>query len=109
MKTKTVELPSGAEVDIKRPGVLGKRTILTALPSFLVGGGKVEQSALTRDQLVEFYDYQVATVRGYAGLDDEALDAMEAEDFVALYNGCNELEEERSAALDPTSGTTNSS
>ena len=109
MKTGKVTLPTGAVVEITRPGVLGKRTILGALPGFVVAGKQPKDGELKRDQLIEFYDYQIAIVRAFTKMDDDALEGLEAEDFVALYNACQEMEDGASKALDPTLVTQNSS
>lgn len=107
--TRKVKLASGREVEIKRPGVLAKRTILSNLPEFLIGKKKAPSTeGLDRNQLLAFYDYQVATVRAFTGWSDEEIDGVEIEEFNELYSACESLEKEASDSVRPLSGTSNS-
>lgn len=96
---KKVKLPSGAEVEITRPGTLRRRSVLAVVPSFFGNGGPPEK--FSRDQLLETFDYQVAVVRAFTSMDDSGIDALEQEDFLALYQECEKLDQEARERLRP--------
>ena len=110
MKAKTVKLPSGAEAEIKRPGVMACRIVLAALPADIAKGATPDPEDMTNEQRLAQYDYQIAEVKAYTGKTDAELDGIAyPDDFVALYVECEKLAKEGADALDPSMATVSSS